>query len=190
MSMDAWRAAAGILVIYTAMPALVQAQTSKRYDIVDVLWIVGGLVIAVVVLAGIVMMVRNRAFAKDGASTMGSAGLMDNLRALRDKGTISEVEYQETKAKLAGRLRASAGGRGEAGAGMATNTARGGANTQPARPAHTEPRPTQQSPRPTQQSPRPAGQPLPPSGQPRPPSGQPGQPTRPRSQPPSPPQHP
>ena len=188
--MDAWRAAAGILVIYTAVPALVQAQSSKRYDIVDVLWIVGGLVIAVVVLAGIVMMVRNRAFAKDGPSTMGSAGLMDNLRALRDKGTISEAEYQETRAKLAGRLRASAGGRGEAGASMAVNTARAGANTQPERPAETQPRPTQQSPRTTQQTPRPAGQPLPTSGQPHPPAGQPGQPTRPRPQPPRPPEHP
>ena len=94
--MDARLAAAGIDgLISVSLPALTlaQAKPAQRYDMVDILWIVGGLVIAVVILAGIVMLIRQWARGSEqGTSALGSAGLLDNLRALRGNGQLTEAE--------------------------------------------------------------------------------------------------
>jgi|SRR6185295_7846088 len=60
-----------------------------------VLWI--GILIVVAILGGLIMMaVRRRILSKDSLDD-GTTSLMDQLRAMRDRGQISPEEYEATR---------------------------------------------------------------------------------------------
>jgi|GEM_PF-2991993 hypothetical protein len=64
------------------------------------------MVVALMLLAVAVVAVRKKMLGGSRSGAENAAGLMDGLRALRDSGRITEAEYQETKARLAGKVKA------------------------------------------------------------------------------------
>lgn len=64
---------------------------------------VGILIVAVVVLFSVLMIVKRKLFARD-SSTTADRGLLDDLRAMRDRGEITPEEYDATRKTMAARL--------------------------------------------------------------------------------------
>lgn len=70
-----------------------------------------GVLIAVVVLAGVVLMVlRAKLNADDEAGDLGAGGMLETMRGMRDRGEISEEEYRTAQAALVAKA---SGERGE-----------------------------------------------------------------------------
>jgi len=76
-------------------------------SITPTLLLLSGLIVTVVVMGLVVVFIRSRLLAKDGVQDPG--GLLEGLRALRDRGEISVEEYDAARlgmaAKLAGKTR-------------------------------------------------------------------------------------
>jgi len=71
-----------------------------------ILWV--GVLIALALALGIaVMVVRKRVFSDDREQADG-AGLVTSLRAARDRGEISQEEYEHTLQRIRGRLKGEA----------------------------------------------------------------------------------
>ncbi|GEM_PF-700450 len=82
------------------------AQTVPGRDPTRMLIFIGVMIMAVVVFGLVVVQLRKRLFAKaDSANS--SALLMDDLRAMRSRGAITEDEYQRTRRRLVESLAAS-----------------------------------------------------------------------------------
>jgi hypothetical protein len=76
------------------------AQTTARewttHDSISLVVVVGGLIGAVVVLGVILLALRGRLLAKD-AEAAGAGSLLEHLREMRDRGEISQVEYDAAR---------------------------------------------------------------------------------------------
>ncbi|QKK09253.1 MAG: SHOCT domain-containing protein [Planctomycetota bacterium] len=60
-----------------------------------------GVMIVLVTAAGIALYVlRGRLFGKDGPNQLDHGGVLETMRAMRDRGEISEEEYRTTQAAL------------------------------------------------------------------------------------------
>ncbi|MFG0260372.1 MAG: SHOCT domain-containing protein [Phycisphaerales bacterium JB041] len=60
-----------------------------------------GVMIVLVMAAGIALyVVRGRLFGKDGPKQLDHGGVLETMRAMRDRGEISEEEYRTTQAAL------------------------------------------------------------------------------------------
>lgn len=60
-----------------------------------------GVMIVLVMAAGIALyVVRGRLFGKDGPNQLDHGGVLETMRAMRDRGEISEEEYRTTQAAL------------------------------------------------------------------------------------------
>lgn len=63
-----------------------------------------GVMIVLVMAAGIALyVVRGRLFGKDGSKQLDHGGVLETMRAMRDRGEISEEEYRTTQAALVAR---------------------------------------------------------------------------------------
>ena len=63
-----------------------------------------GVMIVLVMAAGIALyVVRNRLFGKGGSNQFDHGGVLETMRAMRDRGEISEEEYRTTQAALVAR---------------------------------------------------------------------------------------
>lgn len=79
----------------------------KQSSTTDVLVVVGALIVALVGLGLVIMFLRRRMLSPDSAS-WGQAGVMEELRRLRDSGELSPEEFEAVKGKIAGRVLGSA----------------------------------------------------------------------------------
>jgi len=62
-----------------------------------------GVMMAAVIAAGVVLLIlRSRVLGKGRAAS--ESGLLDNLRAMRDRGEISPEEFDAAKSAMAGRI--------------------------------------------------------------------------------------
>lgn len=67
--------------------------------------------IVLVMIAGVVLyLVRGRLFGREAPSDMDRGGVLETMRAMRDRGEISEEEYRTTQAALV--AKAAGGGAG------------------------------------------------------------------------------
>lgn len=85
------------------MSTFVMTSLAQGGDPTRVLVWIGVLIVAVVVLFGALMLVKRKLFGrvKDEAA---DRGLLDDLRAMRDRGEISKEEYDATRKAMAARL--------------------------------------------------------------------------------------
>lgn len=67
--------------------------------------VIGGFIIAVLLLGVVILAVRRRMFTRDN-DLQGSRSLMDQLRVMRDKGQMSDEEYEATRRSLASKVAA------------------------------------------------------------------------------------
>jgi len=87
---------------------------ADRQALVGEMWIWIGVLIVVAVLGGLlVMRYRRSLFGAEESLSDGTEGLMRSLRAMRDRGEISQEEFDATKRRMVERIRKSApaGGR-------------------------------------------------------------------------------
>lgn len=67
--------------------------------------VIGGFIIAVLLLGIIILAVRRRMFTRDN-ELQGSRSLMEQLRVMRDRGQMSDEEYEATRRSLASKVAA------------------------------------------------------------------------------------
>lgn len=92
-----------------------------------------GVLIVVVVIAGIGLLVlRSRLHETDGGGGSGAGGMLETLRAMRDRGEMSEEEYRSAQAALVAKASAEKGENHGADLGSAEAPAR--ARTRPPMP--------------------------------------------------------
>ena len=71
-------------------------------------WVWLGVLVVVVILAGIILIgIRRRMFSDSGSSDMQAGGMLEQLRLLRDQGKLSEKEYEDARRSLIERVAAS-----------------------------------------------------------------------------------
>lgn len=64
-------------------------------------WIWLGILVVVVVIAGIVLLViRQRMFSDSASADMQAGGIMEQMRLLRDQGKLTDKEYQDARKSL------------------------------------------------------------------------------------------
>lgn len=84
-------------------PALFPAQAGSTAAGEVVMW-VGALIVVLIVGAGLIMMLRNRALrSADDAST--DKGVFDSLRRMHERGEISDEEFNAARDSIIKRLR-------------------------------------------------------------------------------------
>ena len=87
-----------------SLSLLILAQANKSADTMRVVLWVGLLIGALMVLGAVIMVVRTKILMKDTGSNK-PAGPLEDLRRMRDAGTISDAEFLAAKAKIGARLR-------------------------------------------------------------------------------------
>lgn len=92
-------------MIPTMIGTLAQANPQALGNLLG--WI-GAFIAALVVLTVVIVWVRRKAMAEAGA-TLSDAGIMEQLRRMRDTGQLSAAEYQQAFDRLSVKMRASAG---------------------------------------------------------------------------------
>lgn len=88
-------------------PALVGG-TGRQWtegDSLRLAMLIGAFIVAVVVLGIVILVVRRRLFVKDHEMAA-SRSLMDQLREMRDRGEMSDEEYERTRKALANKVAA------------------------------------------------------------------------------------
>ncbi len=86
---------------------------ADRQALVGEMWVWIGVLIVIAVLGGLlVMRYRRTLFGAEEPLSDGTEGLMRTLRAMRDRGEISQEEFDATKRRMVEKIRSSpAGGR-------------------------------------------------------------------------------
>jgi hypothetical protein len=108
-------------------PVLVLAQ-GPATSLPAVLGWVGGLIAAVVVLTVLLLAIR-RKFAQDDGPPVTTGSMLEQLRAMRDQGKLSEQEFATARARLSAKVRASAGLEGPPGTNVTPELLRGASAT-------------------------------------------------------------
>lgn len=80
-------------------------QATPKGDIMPALLWLGVLIVATVVLGLVVLAVRKRVLA-NSSDVAHEAGLMDSLRAMRDRGEMTNEEFEATRRAMIERVRA------------------------------------------------------------------------------------
>lgn len=70
------------------------------------IWLIA-LIILVLIGGGIIFAVRRRLFMEDTSPDFQSGGMLEQIRALRDQGKITDEEYEETRRSLIEKVSAS-----------------------------------------------------------------------------------
>lgn len=101
------------------------AQAPANHDTTRVVvWV--GVLIAIMIVGGVgILMLRRRLLSKESESAA-STGLLDTLRAMRDRGEISPEEFDKARQAMVAKL---------AGRGSVANTAGSTVSTMPGGPA-------------------------------------------------------
>lgn len=147
-----WLATPGTLASASPLPATGAGKGELGGTLTAIAMMIGALIL----LTGAIMLLRRKVFAPDVSSDQ-TGLVMDELRAMRQRGALSEAEYDAARAKLRDRLRGAADPNPASSGASPTSSP----DTVPAatNPTATLTRPT---PRPTQRPIRPDKPPSPP----------------------------
>jgi hypothetical protein len=91
----------------TAVAPVAGPAPGRSKDPLAVLSVIGLLIGVVILLTGALMLLKRRYAASQGASDQ-TGLVMDELRSMRERGALSEQEYEAARAKLRDRLRGQA----------------------------------------------------------------------------------
>lgn len=71
---------------------------------------VGAMIVAVTIAGIVLFVIRGRLFSREGSGDVDPGGVLETMRAMRDRGEVSEEEYRTAQASLVAKATASTTG--------------------------------------------------------------------------------